>query len=83
MGALLVFLFVLNAPFYRFFWRKRGLWFTVQAIPWHWFYYFYSGFAFAIGVAHAVWSKERTPQLDRSGSQNEGCNRVKRPEESS
>lgn len=49
-GVLLVSLLVLNAPVYRFFMRKRGLWFALQVIPWHWLYYLYSGLAFAIGT---------------------------------
>lgn len=46
--ALLAF----NAPVYRFFQRQRGWWFAIQTIPWHWLYYFYSGFAFAIGTVN-------------------------------
>jgi glycosyltransferase involved in cell wall biosynthesis len=49
-----VLLLVLNAPLYRFFLHKRGLWFALRTIPWHWFYYFYSGLAFAIGLARHV-----------------------------
>ena len=49
-GILVLILLALNAPLYSFFWRRRGLWFTMQTVPWHWFYYFYSGLAFAIGV---------------------------------
>lgn len=49
--AAAVGLLALNAPVYRFFWRKRGLGFALLAIPWHWFYYVYSGFAFALGMA--------------------------------
>lgn len=49
-SVLSVLLLVLNASVYRFFRRQRGLWFTLQVIPWHWFYYFYSGIAFAIGT---------------------------------
>lgn len=48
---LMVLLLALNASFYLFFWHKRGLWFTLQTIPWHWLYYFYSGLAFGAGVA--------------------------------
>jgi GT2 family glycosyltransferase len=40
----------LNAPLYLFFYRKRGLRFTLQAIPWHCFYYLYSTIAFAVGA---------------------------------
>jgi GT2 family glycosyltransferase len=50
-GVLMLVLLALNAPLYRFVQRKRGLRFALQTIPWHWFYYFYSGLAFAIGVA--------------------------------
>jgi hypothetical protein len=55
VGAILL-LLALNAPLYGFFLRKRGLWFMLRAIPWHWFYYFYSGLAFALGTArHWLW----------------------------
>ncbi|MDB9514731.1 glycosyltransferase family 2 protein [Kamptonema animale CS-326] len=43
-------LFWLNAPLYRFFARKQGIWFALKTIPWHWLYYLYSGLAFAIGT---------------------------------
>ena len=56
MGVILL-LLGFNAPLYEFFWRKRGLWFTLKTIPWHWFYYFYSGLAFAIGVGHFLSKK--------------------------
>jgi GT2 family glycosyltransferase len=46
-----VVLFGLNWDLYRFFRKKRGLSFAVKTIPWHWFYLFYSGLAFAIGLA--------------------------------
>jgi glycosyltransferase involved in cell wall biosynthesis len=44
-------LITLNASLYRFFWRKRGLPFAIQTIPWHWLYYLYSSLAFVVGVA--------------------------------
>jgi glycosyltransferase involved in cell wall biosynthesis len=50
-GLLAVTLLVLNFHVYRFFWQKRGLLFAAGVIPWHWFYYFYGGLAFVIGVA--------------------------------
>ena len=49
-GFLAILLLVMNSSLYRFFSRKRGLGFMIQTIPWHWFYYLYSGFAFAIGL---------------------------------
>jgi GT2 family glycosyltransferase len=42
-------LLLLNLDLYRFFKNKRGLGFAVKTIPWHWFYFFYSGLAFSIG----------------------------------
>lgn len=53
-------LLLLNAPVYLFFLRKRGLFFTLLTIPWHWFYYFYSGLAFAIGLSKSFfWRPNR------------------------
>lgn len=43
-------LLVLNAQVYRFFWRQRGLWFSLRVIPWHWFYFGYGGMAFVLGT---------------------------------
>ncbi len=47
----MIFLFRINQDLYLFFKRKRGLWFAIKVIPWHWLYYFYSGIAFMIGFA--------------------------------
>jgi hypothetical protein len=62
--ACLASLTVLNLPLYRFFMEKRGLWFTIKALPWSWLYYLYSGVGFIIGVSrflrsrlHAYWRK--------------------------
>ena len=40
----------LNRDLYRFFEKRRGLLFTLKAIPWHWFYFFYCGLAFSLGL---------------------------------
>jgi hypothetical protein len=59
-GLVAFLLLALNAPLYRFFLHKRGLWFAARAIPWHWLYYFYSGLAFALGsVRHLLRSRQR------------------------
>lgn len=50
-GISILALLFLNASVYQFFYNKCGLIFTIQVIPWHWLYYFYSGLAFAIGSA--------------------------------
>lgn len=60
-GLAVLLLLVLNASFYRFLLQKRGSWFVLRAIPWHWFYYFYSGLAFAVGVGWYL-LKRRSPQ---------------------
>lgn len=45
-----ILLLLINLPVYKFFYRKRGAWFAVRVLPWHWLYYFYSGLAFVIGT---------------------------------
>jgi GT2 family glycosyltransferase len=40
---------VINRDVYAFFRRKRGIAFAALTIPWHWFYFFYSGVAFFVG----------------------------------
>lgn len=41
---------MLNRALYAFFWKQQGLLFTIGAVLWHWFYYFYSGIAFALNM---------------------------------
>lgn len=50
-GTLILLLLLVNASLYGFFLHKRGLWFTLKAFPWHWFYYLCGGLAFGIAVA--------------------------------
>ncbi|KAA3664239.1 MAG: glycosyltransferase family 2 protein [Chloroflexi bacterium] len=40
----------LNRDFYRFLQKNRGWRFVLMAIPWHWFYFLYSGISFILGV---------------------------------
>jgi len=60
-------LIVLNRQLYQFFWRKRGAWFALRAVPWHWAYLVYSGLAFAIGCGrhladrHPAGGSRRSP----------------------
>jgi len=49
---LLTLLLVLNMDLYLFFRKKRGTFFMLKTIPWHWFYFLYSGLAFLIGFAN-------------------------------
>ncbi|MFH1731452.1 MAG: glycosyltransferase [Planctomycetota bacterium] len=65
-GALALLLLAVNAPLYVFFRRKRGPWFALAAIPWNWFYYFYGGLGFAIGVLRCLLGRGQGP-LRRRG----------------
>ncbi len=47
----IVTLVVLNRDVYAFFFRKRGFWFALGVVPWHWLYYLYSSGTFAICAA--------------------------------
>jgi len=50
-------LLLINWPVYRFFYCKRGGLFTLQVLPWHWLYFFYSGLAFVVGtIRHHIQS---------------------------
>lgn len=48
--AIGVVLLLLNWPLYHFFWQKRGVWFAMRVIPWHWLYFLYGGLGFALGT---------------------------------
>lgn len=48
--AITMGLLVINQEVYRFFKRKRGTWFALRVIPWHWFYFLYGGAAFGYGT---------------------------------
>ena len=50
-------LLALNTHVYVFLSRKRGLWFALRAIPWHWLYYLYSGAAFAVATLEHPFSR--------------------------
>ena len=57
-SPILIFLLLwLNWDVYRFFARKRGLWFALGVIPLHWLYYFYGGLSFGLGT-FAYWQSQ-------------------------
>jgi GT2 family glycosyltransferase len=61
----------LNLPVYRFFRARRGLWFTIRAVGWHWFSYLYSGVGVGLGVlryltGHRIIQKQERPLTARS-----------------
>lgn len=56
-------LLILNQSVYRFFYQKRGGWFTLGVVFWHWLYFLYGGLAFAIGTGrYYLLGKRRTSQ---------------------
>jgi len=69
-GVVVGILLASNASAYRFFLQKRGVWFTLCVLPWHWFYYGYSGFAFLLGsLRHLLQRYERNQQRTTAVSQ--------------
>jgi GT2 family glycosyltransferase len=48
---LFILLLILNMDLYLFFRKKCGTLFMLKTIPWHLFYFFYSGLGFIIGFA--------------------------------
>ncbi|MBZ8180608.1 glycosyltransferase family 2 protein [Oscillatoria salina] len=62
-ATIAIVLFTLNLEVYHFFLKKRGLLFAAQTIPWHWFYYFYSALAFAIGFIRHSYNELKTKRI--------------------
>jgi glycosyltransferase involved in cell wall biosynthesis len=58
---LMIILLWLNHRLYRFFMVKRGFGFALKTIPWHWFYFLYSGIAFSIGLTRQWVRQHITP----------------------
>lgn len=56
IGSLLFFL-LLNKQLYRFFYRARGGYFALRAVPWHLVFYGLSGLAFAAGLSAHYWRR--------------------------
>lgn len=51
-AGLALALLTLNAHLYAFWTRRRGLAFTLAALPWHWLYYLYNSLSFTLGTLH-------------------------------
>jgi glycosyltransferase involved in cell wall biosynthesis len=52
---LSILLLIINLDLYRFFKKKRGPLFMLKTLPWHWFYFLYSGLAFSMAlIEHTV-----------------------------
>lgn len=55
VAAASVILLSVDWPILSWFYQKKGLWFTLSIVPWHWFSHFYSGVSFAVAASmHAV-----------------------------
>jgi len=65
-GVMALALLMLNAPLYGFFLRKRGFRFVLATIPWHWFYFFYSGIGFASGLVRHLFRRNPLVWSQRS-----------------
>lgn len=56
-------LLTLNSSFYRFLADKKGLRFMVQALPWHWLYFTYSGLCFGF-----IWLSSKIKNIYKNHS---------------
>jgi len=65
-GGFALLLIVLGTPVYRFFLQKRGFWFMIGTIPWHWFYFFYCGLAFGIGLVQYLFFRRKSSKVGLS-----------------
>jgi len=77
--GLVALLLGLNQCLYRFFYQKRGLYFTLKAIPLHWFYYLYNAISFSCGFGLHWLEQFRTggipapkPLVDRTKADRKG-----------
>jgi len=61
--AAVALLIWLNRGFYRFLRQKRGLVFMLTAMPWHWFYFLYSGASFLAALLMVKFSAVPAPKL--------------------
>jgi GT2 family glycosyltransferase len=73
VGLASLILLTLNRPVYQFFHHQRGLWFALRTIPWHWFYYAYSGLAFVVGTSKYFLNRP-SPLPSRSASRSIAIN---------
>lgn len=70
-------LLALNRRLYQFFAARCGWRFALRAIPLHWFYYLYSGFAFALVLVEraittfALWRRDRPTVLEQHPTSQE------------
>ena len=68
VSVLALLLLTINQSLYKFFLCKRGFWFMMEAIPWHWFYFFYSGLGFVVGVTRFFLFGKKSQKLSLSSA---------------
>ena len=68
VAILALFLLAADWKVLYWFYRKRGLSFTLAILPWHWFSHFYSGVGFALAMLVHSWEAFCVPRIDRRGS---------------
>ena len=56
-SLLLLAVLSINSQLYVFLTRRRGLWFTLAAVPFHLLYHFYNGISAVAGTALYWWRK--------------------------
>lgn len=69
VAMLGILLLGINHSLYRFFIVKRGLLFTFPSIMWHWFYYFYSGAAFAVASIYYLYQSPASRLSNGGGAE--------------
>jgi GT2 family glycosyltransferase len=77
-GLLALALLLLNGQLYHFLARKRGLFFALRSVPWHWFYFLYSGLAFALALIRHLCRGmgRRSGGPDQADAEEQGCERA-------
>ena len=73
--VLLVAVLSINVQLYVFLTRRRGLWFTVTAVPFHLLYHFYNGICVVAGTALYWWEAIVTSKKSREASSTETTSR--------
>ena len=66
VGLAMMGLLALNHRLYRWFIKKRGLFFSLRAIPLHWAYFLYSGLTFGAGALRFLMKSWTKPTLRAS-----------------
>ena len=79
-SVLALLLLIINQPVYQFFLQKRGFWFMMGTIPWHWFYFFYSGLGFVVGVSRFLFSSRKSQKLSLPGITRRRSDTIPYPE---